>query len=86
MHVDPSGHVVRGALTRAMDLVVNGEKRTLTLPEQGVNVDAVVVALGLPLERVAVELNGAIVTKAKRPGTVVKNGDVLEVVTLVGGG
>jgi thiamine biosynthesis protein ThiS len=67
-----------------MDLVVNGEKRTLTLRDK--NVDAVVVALGLPQERVAVELNGAIVTKAQRSSTAVKDGDVLEVVTLVGGG
>ena len=67
-----------------MDLVVNGEKRSLTLHAQ--NVDGVVVALGLPLERVAVELNGAIVTKATRPHTTVRDGDVLEVVTLVGGG
>lgn len=69
-----------------MDLVVNGEMRTLALRAQDVNVDTVVVALGLPLERVAVELNGAIVTKAQRAATAVKNGDVLEVVTLVGGG
>lgn len=67
-----------------MDLVVNGEKRSLTLHAH--NVDAVVAALGLPLERVAVELNGAIVTKATRAKTMVKDGDVLEVVTLVGGG
>jgi sulfur carrier protein len=65
-----------------MDLVVNGEKRTL----EATTVETVVVALGLPQERVAVELNGAIVTKAKRAETVVKDGDVLEVVTLVGGG
>jgi thiamine biosynthesis protein ThiS len=69
-----------------MDLVVNGEKRTLTLRDENANVDAVVVALGLPQERVAVELNGAIVTKALRARTAVKDGDVLEVVTLVGGG
>jgi sulfur carrier protein len=66
----------------AMDLVVNGERRSLDVT----TVDTVVLALGLPPERVAVELNGAIVTKAKRAETSVKDGDVLEVVTLVGGG
>ena len=67
-----------------MDLVVNGDKRSLTPPSQ--TVEGVISALGLPKERVAVELNGAIVTKAARASTGVKDGDVLEFVTLVGGG
>lgn len=66
-----------------MDLVVNGERKEL---DDVKTVEAVVQALGLPRERVAVELNGAIVTKAQRAQTPVKDGDVLEVVTLVGGG
>lgn len=67
-----------------MDLVVNGEQRSLTPPSP--TVDGVIHALGLPRERVAVELNGAIVPKAARAATSVQDGDVLEVVTLVGGG
>ena len=49
-------------------------------------VDGVLHALGLPMDRIAVELNGAIVTKSERARTPVQDGDVLELVTLVGGG
>ena len=67
-----------------MRLVVNGEPRAFDPPPA--TVEALVVALGLPKERVAVELNGAIVPKAARPSHPVLDGDVLEIVTLVGGG
>ena len=67
-----------------MDLVVNGEPRSVA--PDAPTVDAVLAALGLPRERVAVEVNGSIVTKAERVQHPVKDGDVLEVVTLVGGG
>jgi sulfur carrier protein len=67
-----------------MNLVVNGEQRALAPPSE--TVDGVISALGLPKERVAVELNGAIVMKGARISTAVRDGDVLEVVTLVGGG
>jgi thiamine biosynthesis protein ThiS len=67
-----------------MKLVVNGEARELS--PSPATVDGLLVALGLPKERVAVELNGDIVVKADRPARAVKDGDVLEIVTLVGGG
>ena len=67
-----------------MHLVVNGEPRDLA--PSAATVDAVLASLGLPRERVAVELNGSIVTKAERLSCAVKDGDVLEIVTLVGGG
>jgi thiamine biosynthesis protein ThiS len=38
------------------------------------------------VDRVAVEHNGAIVRRADRPVTRVNDGDVFEIVTLVGGG
>lgn len=69
-------------LVGLVELVVNGEKRSVAARD----VEDVVRALGLPNERVAVELNGNIVTKATRASTPVQSGDVLEVVTLVGGG
>jgi sulfur carrier protein len=42
--------------------------------------------LGLRSEQVAVELNRVLVPRAKHEATVLHAGDVLEVVTLVGGG
>ena len=47
---------------------------------------ALLVALALPGDRVAVEQNGAIVRRPERAHTSVNDGDVFEIVTLVGGG
>lgn len=65
-----------------MELVVNGESR----PCQASTVDELIDALGLPRERVAVELNGELVPRAARAHMRLKDGDRLEIVTLVGGG
>jgi thiamine biosynthesis protein ThiS len=65
-----------------MRLTVNGEPREIDAR----TVDALVAALALPRDRVAIELNGAIVPKAERAGRSLRDGDVLEIVTLVGGG
>jgi sulfur carrier protein len=67
----------------AVDLVVNGEKRSVVEVR---TVDDLVGALGLPRERVAVELNGDLVIRAERASRTVKDGDRVEIVTLVGGG
>lgn len=71
-----------------MKVVVNGEQREVLgpdgLPVQ--TVEALLVAMDLPRERVAVELNGVIVLKAERASRPLHGGDVLEIVTLVGGG
>jgi thiamine biosynthesis protein ThiS len=42
--------------------------------------------LSLPLDRVAVERNGVVLRKREHATTHIADGDVLEVVTLVGGG
>ena len=67
-----------------MRFVVNGEPRAVD--PAPATVDALLVALGLPRERVAVELNGTIVPRAERAVRALAEGDVLEIVTLVGGG
>lgn len=67
-----------------MRLLVNGEP-TLVDPAPA-NVAELLVQLKLPHERVAVELNGEIVTRAERAARAVNDGDTVEVVTLVGGG
>ena len=67
-----------------MHLLVNGEP-TMLEPAPA-NVAELLVQLRLPHERVAVELNGEIVTRAERAARAVHDGDTVEVVTLVGGG
>jgi sulfur carrier protein len=65
-----------------MRVRINGELREL----EGATVEAVLIALSLPLDRVAVEHNGAIIKRSARNVTPVNDGDILEIVTLVGGG
>ncbi len=56
-----------------------------TVPD-GASVADLVRRLGLPAERVAVELNGAIVRKAEYEATRLPAGAKVEVVGFVGGG
>ena len=66
-----------------MRLRINGETRELA---DVATVEGLLVALALPVDRVAVEQNGAIIRRPERPLTLVKDDDVFEIVTLVGGG
>jgi sulfur carrier protein len=77
------------AAMRPLRLTLNGEPRELVFadaPAVAPTIDGLLTLLGLPRERVAVEHNGAIVVKAERAARPIEDGDVLEIVTLVGGG
>jgi sulfur carrier protein len=64
-------------------ITLNGEPRALP---PGTTVDGLVGDLGLRSDVVAVELNERLVARTARTSTVLRDGDRLEVVTLVGGG
>jgi sulfur carrier protein len=66
-----------------MQATVNGE--AMELPE-GLTVAALLDRLGVRGDRVAVERNGEVVKKARHREQVLAQGDVLEIVTFVGGG
>ena len=66
-----------------MRATVNGEP--LDLPD-GLTVLSLLAHLGVRAERVAVERNGAVVKKARHADETLAPGDVLEIVTFVGGG
>jgi sulfur carrier protein len=66
-----------------MRATVNGEPHEL--PE-GLTVLALLVHLDIGKDRVAVERNGAVVKKARHADELLSDGDVLEIVTFVGGG
>ena len=66
-----------------MRIAVNGEEHEV--PE-GLSVGELVRRLGLADAPVAVERNQRVVPRAEREATVLREGDRLEVVTLVGGG
>jgi sulfur carrier protein len=62
---------------------VNGDP--VELPE-GLTVAALLRHLDVRAERVAVERNGAVVRRARHADEKLAEGDVLEIVTFVGGG
>lgn len=61
---------------------INGEER----PVQGQTVADYLEKTGYCRTRVAVEKNGEILPKAEYDSTVLEDGDVIEVVSFVGGG
>jgi thiamine biosynthesis protein ThiS len=74
---------MEGAETKAIEVVVNGNPRRV--PE-GMNVAGLLAFLGIDRERVAVELNGAIVRKPEWESATIAEGARLEIVWFVGGG
>lgn len=66
-----------------MQIVVNGETRSL---DDGATVADLVRLLQLAPERVAIEVNGQLVRRVNHTETPLREGDRVEIVTLVGGG
>jgi len=69
-----------------MDLVINGQSRSFPALAAGATLADLLTALGLKQDRVAVEHNGAIVTRSAWPATPLADGDRFEIVHFVGGG
>ena len=65
------------------ELQVNGESRTC---RAGTSLPDFLTEVGLNPKLVAVEYNGEILARALWEQTVLKSGDCLEIVTIVGGG
>ncbi|MFZ0631878.1 MAG: sulfur carrier protein ThiS [Acidobacteriaceae bacterium] len=69
-----------------MDLVINGQARSFPALSAGSHLLDLLDALGLKQDRIAVEHNGSIVSRPAWGGTVVADGDRVEIVHFVGGG
>lgn len=73
-----------------MEIVLNGQPREVSIDPQAATqaatVDALIAALGMKADRIAVERNGEIVRRNEWATTPVANGDRFEVVHFVGGG
>lgn len=67
-----------------MRVRINGDDKSFDEPPA--SVEALIETLGLDPRRVAVEVNGRVVRRSERPSHPLKDGDALEIVTLVGGG
>lgn len=66
-----------------MEIMVNGEK--ISVPE-GISLEMLVVQRGHDKRQIAVEWNGRIVPKEEYETGVLHEGDVIEIVTFMGGG
>lgn len=66
-----------------MRIILNGKKYELAGP---VSIEDLLKDLGQDDGRVVVELNATIISKDLYSGTMLKEGDTLEMVRLVGGG
>ena len=66
-----------------MTIVLNGEPKEIPAD---LSVTELIEALGLPSERLAIEVNRRIIRRADWPSTTLAEGDKVEVVHFVGGG
>jgi sulfur carrier protein len=69
-----------------MHFVLNGQTREFEQLAPGANLQDLIAELGLKGDRVAIEHNGNIVSRAEWGDTRLAEGDRLEVVHFVGGG
>ncbi len=66
-----------------MEITVNGEHRQVA---EGMTIAQLLQGLGLADKYVAVEVNQQVISRPRHAEHLLKAGDTLEIVTLVGGG
>lgn len=66
-----------------MKIIINGEERIVA---EGTTLGQLMEVLDIPLSGTAVEVNREIVPKRLLEATLVKDGDAVEVIRMVGGG
>ena len=69
-----------------MKLKINGEIKTIGNSNEECQLEDLLELIGYKPQLVVVELNGLIINPKDWESTKIKNGDCLEVVTIVGGG
>ena len=69
-----------------MKLKINGEIKTIENTDAEFSIEDLLEQLGYKPQLVVVELNGVIINPKNWINSKIKNGDCLEVVTIVGGG
>ena len=70
-------------MTSGIQIVINGEAREVPT---GLGVSGLLLHLGLPADRVAIERNLEVLPRSQWGATPVVQGDNFEIVQLVGGG
>jgi thiamine biosynthesis protein ThiS len=66
-----------------MEIILNGERKQVG---EGLTVAQLLQQLAVTPERVAVEVNLTVLTRAQHPTTLLQEGDRVEIVQIIGGG
>jgi sulfur carrier protein len=69
-----------------MKIKVNGEEKTIELDEENILLSAALNYMGYKPNTIVVELNNLIINSLKWEKIKLKDGDNLEIVSIVGGG
>ena len=69
-----------------MKIKLNGEIKTISHSDEDFFLEGLITQLGYQPQLIVVELNGLIINPKDWSKKRIKNGDCLEVVTIVGGG
>ena len=69
-----------------MKIKVNGEEKTIELDEENILLSAALNYMGYKPNTIVVELNNLIINSLKWKKIKLKDGDNLEIVSIVGGG
>ena len=70
-----------------MTLTLNGQTRAFAAPDPiPATAGELLMALAMPRERVAVVLNENVLRRADLDATAIADGDIVEIITMVGGG
>ena len=69
-----------------MKIKVNGEEKNIELDQENALLSTVLSAMGYKPNTIVVELNNLIINSIKWGEVKLKEGDILEIVSIVGGG
>ena len=69
-----------------MKIKVNGEEKKIELDQENALLSTVLNSMGYKSKTIVVELNNLIINSIKWERVKVKDGDILEIVSVVGGG
>ena len=69
-----------------MKIKVNGEEKIIDLDQEGASLTKVLNSMGYKPNTIVVELNNLIINSIKWGDVTLKDGDNLEIVSIVGGG
>jgi thiamine biosynthesis protein ThiS len=81
--VSTRGNLAIGQSGKALRLVLNGKVRDV---EDGTTLPALLETLGIDRRTIAVAHNGEVIRRDRYDGVVLRDGDRVEVVRMVGGG